>query len=45
MLRDQGILFNMSVLVQNCTVKYFSRNLLLKHDLTLISLQESLYIL
>jgi len=30
---DQGLLFNLPVLVQNYMVKCFSRNLLLKHDL------------
>jgi len=36
---DQCILSNRPVLVQNCMVKCFSRITLLKHDLTLISLQ------
>ena len=40
---DQGILSNRPVLVQNCTVKCFSGITLLKHDLTLIFLQEGLY--
>jgi len=36
--RDQGILSNLLILVQHCTVKCFGGNHLLNHDLNLISL-------
>jgi len=38
-LGDQGILSDLLVLVQNYIVKCISEILLLKHDLTMISLQ------